>query len=480
MKQAKIARKEDGMKDHRLLLIILLLGIAILVIPYLARFLMGNSSLVSEQPYLHARMAEGELENEDSDNRIVGERTLWFTPYHLLLGMLGRVIGTEKASMVLPAVLGIMTLFLCYLLLREFIKSSMTRFVMLLALLLSPAYIYTYTVSNPHALAIVLTLLGFVCFLQKERYFYVLSIAAFALASLFQFFNALLIIYLLVVYNLTTKNKKNEIFLIIFVLLGIFILYKAPLAIRYEIVEGTLIQEVFSDLGGKTGFGIFYAILFIIGFFASWGKKYTHAGMYLLLCLLIASYHWLGNATMIYLNFFLVYFAGIGLVRLQRIHWEFNIIRNLTFLIIICGLLFSSISYINRLSHASPSQELAESLEWLAEHSYGDAVVLSHYHYGYAVEHVAKRRVVIDSLFSSFPDIDQRMADVQNLFYTLNLEEARQILEKYGITYIVVDKEMREGLVWDEPEQGLLYLFHNGETFKKAYESEGVEVWKVI
>lgn len=468
------------MNDQRFLLIILLLGIIVLVIPYLARFTAGNSSLISEQPYLHARIAEGELENRNVDNYLVGERVLWFTPYHLLLGMLGKILGTERASMVLPAVLGVITLFLSYLLLKDFIRNSITRFVILLALLLSPAYIYTYTVSNPNSLAIVLTLFGLVCFLQKERYFYALSIVAFVIASLFQFFNGLLIIYLLLMYGFTTQRRKNDVFIIIFVLLGVSVLYKAPLAIQYEMVEGNLIQEVISDFGGKIGFGIFYAILFIIGFFASWEKKYAHAGTYLLLCLLVASYHWLGNATMIYLNFFLVYFAGIGLLRLQRIHWEFNIIRNLTFLIIVCGLLFSSISYINRLSHAPPSQELVDGLNWLAEYSYGDAIVLSHYRYGYAIEYVAKRRVVTDSLFSSIPDIDQRMNDVQNIFYTLNLEEAKQLLEKYGITYLVVDKDMREGLVWDEPEQGLLYLFHNGETFKKTYESGGTEVWKVI
>ena len=60
------------------------------------------------------------------------------------------------------------------------------------------------------------------------------------------------------------------------------------------------------------------------------------------------------------------------------------------------------------------------------------------------------------------------------------LEEVRGKIEKYNVKYILIDKKMTEGLIWDDQNQGLRYLLRNSETFKNSYASEGVEVWKVI
>ncbi len=476
----KMDRTNHRIGEQWLLLLILVIGVAMLVTPYLARVIDGNIALVGEQSALHARMAEYAMEGVEGDELIGGGRTFRYTPYDYALGLLGKVMGIDKASMILPATLGILSLFLSYLLLKRFGIDGKARFLTLLPLLLSPAFMYTYTISNPHALAIMLTLLGFLCFLHEERYVRIIGILAFGIAALSQPFNAAMIIALLFWYALATKTRKKEVMLIMAILLFLLVLQQPQeFMTRYERPSGNIIRESISDLGGKIGFGIFYIILAVIGFFASWKKKYAHAGIYIIGAALLLGYPFFSNAAFMYLNFLAAYFVGIGLARLQGIRWEFIIIRNLTFLIIICGLLFSSISYLDRLSNAPITKEVADGLEWLDDHSLGDEIVLSHYSHGYAIEHVAKRKVVLDSLFSSLPDAKQRLLDMETLFYTVNLEEAEGILDRYGVDYIFIDREMKERLVWDEPDQGLLYLLQNSETFKNVYATDEVEIWKV-
>ena len=39
---------------------------------------------------------------------------------------------------------------------------------------------------------------------------------------------------------------------------------------------------------------------------------------------------------------------------------------------------------------------------------------------------------------------------------------------------------MKNGLVWEENNQELLFLLTNQETFKKLYDKEGIEIYEFI
>jgi hypothetical protein len=38
---------------------------------------------------------------------------------------------------------------------------------------------------------------------------------------------------------------------------------------------------------------------------------------------------------------------------------------------------------------------------------------------------------------------------------------------------------MRKGLVWTKEDEGLLFLFSNKDEFRKVYDREGIEIWKI-
>ena len=83
----------------------------------------------------------------------------------------------------------------------------------------------------------------------------------------------------------------------------------------------------------------------------------------------------------------------------------------------------------------------------------------------------------MDGLLRYTPNLYERYEDSNNLFYNRSLKETKKLLNKYNISYIWIDNEMKEGLVWTKEKQGLLFSLRNKEIFKNIYSKEGVEIW---
>ena len=153
-------------------------------------------------------------------------------------------------------------------------------------------------------------------------------------------------------------------------------------------------------------------------------------------------------------------------------------IKNLTILAIICGISFSTISYIERISNLEPNNEVISSLEWLKNQPQG--VVLSHYEKGFWIETIAGKSVVMDGLFDYSPNVEERYADSNIIFNSRSLKTTSEILDKYEIRYIWIDHKMKGGQVWDKENQGLLFILRNSERFKRVYSLDEIEIWAYI
>ena len=84
----------------------------------------------------------------------------------------------------------------------------------------------------------------------------------------------------------------------------------------------------------------------------------------------------------------------------------------------------------------------------------------------------------MDSLFRYAPEPNERFRDVNAVFYGVNLENTKALLDKYSINYIWIDNSMKHSLVWKNKRKGLLFLFRNSETFKNIYNKAGIEIWE--
>jgi len=211
----------------------------------------------------------------------------------------------------------------------------------------------------------------------------------------------------------------------------------------------------------------------IIGMFSSWQQKKKYYPTYILVLVLVLLANYVSYFINAYANFFFAIFAGIGFIYVRNIQWRLSLLRDLTMLIIICGLLFSTISFMNRVSDFEPSNEQIESLNWLSTRY--DGTVLSNPKYGFIIENIADKKTLVNGLTG-----EKEAAIAEEIFSSYDLEKTVELLKENEIRYIWVTAEMEDGLTWDKKKAGLLFLFRNTETFKKVYTSQDVEIWRVI
>jgi hypothetical protein len=228
----------------------------------------------------------------------------------------------------------------------------------------------------------------------------------------------------------------------------------------------------FSDLGG---IGIFAFLLAIIGLFITLKDSKQLGKIYLLILSLICIGLFFEKANT-YLNLIGSIFGGFAFTKIISRNWKIEPLKLFTAILLISGLLFSTISYVKRDILDEPSKELVKSLEWLKLHSNDEDIILSHYSYGLWIEYWAERPVLTDSLFN-YKDTKRKIDDSNQIFYSRNLENTKKLLDKYNIKYVLVTDTMKKGLVW-ESEQGLLYLFRNNQTFEKIYNQNNIEIWR--
>lgn len=433
---------------NKKLIYVALLTLIVLVAPALIRYLFFDNLPIGEQAYYHLNAAKTDAEFK--------------TPYHYLMNYINPVI--------LQVVLGLLSVILFYFMLKK-LNFKNESFYACLVLVLSPIFIYTFTIISPHSLAVFLMILGSWLFIQDNKIISASAAIPFVLAS-YNIFNSLLILIILGSYIL---YKKEKIYLAasiaaIIVILSIYL--KNPFLISYEIVSKTnFMERLLSDFGGLLGFSVFGLVLLIIGI-AAHGKKKLYT--YPLFIFFIIMFFVKPEST-IYFNFLVAFFGGVGLYKISRTKWNINLIKDLILIVFVCGILFSAVSYGKILSLSGPDNNIKDSMEWLSEKK--ERVVFSHYSYGFIIRELANQNVIMDSMSRYADNYEELLNDSNMLLYSRNLEGTEKILKKHNIYYILIDKRMRE-MIWEGEEDGLLFLLKNPETFENVYSEKGVDIWR--
>ncbi len=473
---------DKKISERTVLICILLLAVIILSLPYFIRILSNNNTIIENISYYHTRISQtiskqGPL---TYDELSFAGRDYLFNPFHYILAFLNLFLDFNLIARLLPLILGILSVLFFYLILKRLDLDLEKRFLICAILILSPIFIYSFTVLNYHSFVILLLLLAFYSFTLKTKTCFWLTALLLIAASLFNPFSALIGILALLCYSSSIKNLKR--FYPIMILFLLFCTaYYLPVyysnGLPHFVLNGGRIESFVSDIGGKIGFSIFSLILAFIGFIGLYNKK--RLPLYFIFIAAIGASFYFNSYFNPYLNFALCIFAGNAFFILIKRKWSSLIIRNFSIIIIICGLLFSPISYINVFSASLPNQQIAGSLEWLEANSNKKDIIFSSQDKGFWIEYFAKRPVMMDSLFLYAPELDERLKDSRDIFNSYRLSETKNLLDKYNIKYIWIDQEMKQQ-IWEGKKTGLLFLFRNNETFKNIYNKNGIEVWQVL
>lgn len=446
-------------------LLVLVLTVSVLVIPWVMRWISGNFNLMGQFPYHHLHLSE-------HPELLFQPR--FFTPYDLILFLLNSLIETEAWSVILPLMLGVGTVLLFNSLLRDFDLTEEKKFFILAFFILSPAFIYFYTFSNQYSLIIFLLLLVFNILKIKSSWKYlaaplVLMMPCFDWLTTFITLGALLVYYLL-------KKEKAALYLIVglaFLLLGLQLFFPQPLTYEPNLA-GNVWRKLFSDLGGLKGIGFFSSLLAVIGLIVTWKERKVYYFVYPGILVLLLIFIFINFHAVAYINFFIAYFAGLGLMWLWKRKWKLGFLKNLSILVLILGVILSTAGYAGQISQLPPNDFVQESLQWLKDNAQPDEIVLSHPEKSFWIRAEAEQQVFLDSFD---PDYQKKLNIAEAIFYSRDIDLTTELLEKNQITYIWIDTEMLRGQVWHDENEGLLFLFRN-LRFRNVYNERGIEIWR--
>lgn len=432
--------------------------------------LMNPAPLFNTQPYMHAKSASLILENNFhfTDKIKVHGNIYALTPYDYILAFFAKIIGVEAASNVLPLLTGILTIFIFYMMLHKLITDENLKLTGTLLLLVSPAFMFNHIISQPYTILVPLILSTFYFLTCKNASRYI----AIPLAAFTAFLNPLLLIITKIPFSVYLYFKKNlasrNLFLITFIIAMLTVIVRFYTFPHFNILlspeKGFLINNI-NFFGSIIGFSLFAVIVGFTGLLNTWPRKRHNFPLYIaLLILILSSIIFPGHKTL--LNLILAVLAAKGLLLLLNMNWELKILREISTIIIITGLIFSSGLYFNTLNESSPSPELVSTLKFLKTNSYEHEVVLSHSKNKFWTEY--------------FSDTKQYSPKNRSIYKTREEDRALEFFRENNISYVLVDKPTRELMFNKENNKGLEFVMENSDRFKKLRSHENIALWASV
>ncbi len=424
---------------------LLSLLIVLLSLPVLFNSLQGKPLLVGEESYYH-----------------LSHQTL-------LLGSIASLFP-DSLVFILPLLLGIGSLLLFFCLSKQWKISSEFQFCFLLLGIISPVFIYHFSTLSVYGFWMFLSLAGFLLLVQPGKVRYAAAIF-FVAAAFTDVFSGVLLFFLLLHYFYLQRKKS-------------WIAYVFPgLVILATIINGVMLQlplvagpfhlqaafpDLISDLGGKSGISLALLLLAFIGLLLSWKNK-SLLVIYGYLLLFIIAYGF-STQLIFYLGLTLILFASFGLLQLWQRSWTLKVLKTFTLLLIFLTLLFSTITYLERVNGNAPSAADVAALRWIRENLPEDAVVFSDSQNSYFISYFAERRPFYEQ-HQHNPELQSAAATIINSTY---IDTTFPLLEQYNISVLYLTPGMQERY---RTGRGLFFILKN-ERFKLAYAQEGYEVWE--
>jgi len=390
--------------------------------------------------------------------------------YHPLTLLL-RTIPPQRVFLV-PPLIALGNILLFYALARKLGLPEKIIFFTVLFYILTPAFIFASLTLSSHSVFLLLVLLGMNLLLQETKKKY-LALLPFLIASLMDTFSALLLLIGLAGYFFSVKKIRERFSVLLLLCIAAVIIVGSTLLHAPFFLGPFTIQnkaaDVVSDLGALSGAGVFTILLAIIGLITSWQKRNSLLRYLLLAFALLIAGYLLNTHTIFFLSLFLVALAALGFVNLLKQHWKLSSLRSAVLLLLLLGISFSAVAYLDRLSSYSPTAIDQKSLEWIKLNTDKDAVVLSAPENSYYISYFAQRKPVF-ALHQQYGD-DYNLS--QKMFSAYYIHELFPLLEENNVSLVYVSDKMNQIL---PQEQEFLFLLQN-ERFKLLYFTDEAEVW---
>lgn len=355
--------------------------------------------------------------------------------------------------------------------------------IFLAILILTPAFILPMATLSAYLLAAVLSLAGLILLSQKHRKIKWLSLILFLLATCVDFFSSLFLVAVQIIYlsNYADKSEKSHflkkwlipiitglvaLFGLIFLKTGFFI---GPFH------RGQVFADLISDLGGYSGIGFFVLIFALIGLMMGWKKRFPATIWIYVLSLGTIFSYFLNTEMIFYLSLIGAYFAALGLIAIFDRPWALETVKKFTLFIVILGIVFSTLTYLDRVSEYPPRAGEPEALSWIKANTPEESIIFTLPESSDYTEYFSQRKTFYQLRHPLGKGREAKIKESASeiILNSTYMDITSPILDQNNISLIYLPPGFRQTY---PAEQGLLFLLKN-EKFKLVHSTEGAEVW---
>ncbi len=459
-------------RDKKILIPILVIGLLLGLVAL--RYLSVGPLLVGDEPYRHAWVAQYLRESGlgKVSTGVANDSPEMPSAYDLLLFVSSAALGIPLSNILIPMLLSLISLYLFWRLLGRFGFSDRASLFAMVLFCASPFFLFSSLTGDDGILLMAIQLLFFVLFIDHSAFSFIGAICCSVLATTFGIAHLLLdLVYAIVVCQVQCKGDHK--FLIY--LLGTLLVVGSTLPFFGFEPKSLLIGSrpdlsIVSDFGSPLGVSVFVVLLGFFGMMVLFNRERFAATAVVLLCLSAL----FTSQLIVYFSIALIFCAALFLDYLWKRDWAIPQLRNITLLLLVCGLIFSSVSFGVRWANSAPDKDMVAALVALSTYSDKDSVVFSGVGDGIYISSIASRKVYLDR---TIPKDDLRQRQARALYDSYDLGYVKGVFAKEGITHIFIAPQMYQGEVWSRPGVGLSYLVQSNETFKNVYQANGYSIY---
>ncbi|GEM_PF-5367714 len=428
------------------LLISFSVWIIIVLALLLIEFKEGSISLVGEESYFIL---------------VKAQTASIINPIHFLLGILDKLVPLKVLSFI-PILLGGLCILLFHKLANKLNFSSKKSLLFMTLVISSPPFIYSLISLSSGLFILTFLLLGTYLLFYEKKTTRIFSLFFFLLAMTFDLFSSFFALGLILMIFFYFKDQRkflgiSFLFCAMFLIIQLFVGVLNPF---FEQTTRFSISTLISDLGSESGLSFFILLLALFAAIGGERKQRILA----LFCLPLLGYSlYIGRINLVAASIIL-FLAMEGLWMLTTKIWTYKNLKELTIYLIILGLLFSTITTIDRTQLLKPYSQEVEALQWIDHNSAPTSVVFSAKAEKEYVAYFAQRPFV-----SEFELTDQNI----NIMNATSVEETTLLLEKFNVSLIYIPESMKTVFPKD---RGILFVLKS-ERFKWVHSYNGAEVW---
>jgi hypothetical protein len=306
-----------------------------------------------------------------------------------------------------------------------------------------------------------------------------LALVPFLLSTLLDFFTSMFVIILLFIYYQRVQARSLEQKRLLLVVAGLTLAaaFLTKLFLHVQWVLGPFhvvhpLTELISDLGGESGIPFFTLLLALLSFAFIW-KESKYRSAYLPFVIATIAY-FINQHFLLPFVLLTAFFASIGFIKIFDSDWALPTLKKFTLLLLLLGIIFSLLTYFNRVSEIGPSNQEIQTLEWIKDNYANDPKyqrIFSASENSYYIAYFSGLRPLYDYHLPKENRVWVNLS--QDLKESTYISTTLPLLEAYDVYILYIAEEMKKTYPAD---QGILFVLKN-ERFKLVHSSENNEVW---